>query len=158
MEPEADDLMVEGMKKNYIDLDQYPQTAEIHNRCVQILANLYHAPLKEGEQATGTGCVGSSEAIMLAGLAMKRKWRDRRIAAGLSYDKPNIICGSNVQVCWHKMCKYFDIECREGKERKRVCAVQLMAGWSHWFLLLIVDYCVRGCCSGCLAGLFGIDC
>jgi glutamate decarboxylase len=113
MEPEAEDLMVEGLRKNYIDMDQYPQTAEIHNRCVQMLANLYHAPLAPGEKATGTGCIGSSEAIMLAGLAMKRKWKDHRIAAGLPYDKPNMIFGSNVQVCWHKMCKYFEIEIRE---------------------------------------------
>ncbi|KAG6962572.1 hypothetical protein JG687_00007074 [Phytophthora cactorum] len=113
MEPEAEDLMVEGLRKNYIDLDQYPQTAEIHNRCVTMLANLYHAPLEPGQTATGTGCIGSSEAIMLAGLAMKRKWKDRRIAAGLPYDKPNMVFGSNVQVCWHKMCKYFEIEIRE---------------------------------------------
>ncbi|RLN98363.1 hypothetical protein BBJ28_00011846 [Nothophytophthora sp. Chile5] len=113
MEREAEELMIEGLRKNYIDLDQYPQTAEIHNRCVQMLANLYHAPLEPGVQATGTGCIGSSEAIMLAGLAMKRKWKDRRIAAGLSYDKPNMVFGSNVQVCWHKMCKYFEIEIRE---------------------------------------------
>ncbi|POM77290.1 Glutamate decarboxylase, partial [Phytophthora palmivora] len=113
MEPEAEDLMVEGLRKNYIDLDQYPQTAEIHNRCVTMLANLYHAPLQAGEKATGTGCIGSSEAIMLAGLAMKRKRKDRRIAAGLPYDKPNMVFGSNVQVCWHKMCKYFEIEIRE---------------------------------------------
>jgi len=68
MEREAEELMIEGLRKNYIDLDQYPQTAEIHNRCVQMLANLYHAPLAEGVKATGTGCIGSSEAIMLAGL------------------------------------------------------------------------------------------
>ncbi|OQS04475.1 hypothetical protein THRCLA_03300 [Thraustotheca clavata] len=109
MEPEAEDLMLVGLKKNYIDMDQYPQTAEIHNRCVAILSNLFHAPGK----ATGTGCVGSSEAIMLAGLALKRKWRDRRLAAGLPADKPNMVFGSNVQVCWHKMCKYFEIEPRE---------------------------------------------
>ncbi|RLN69381.1 hypothetical protein BBP00_00000374 [Phytophthora kernoviae] len=113
MEPEAEDLMIEGLRKNYIDLDQYPQTAEIHNRCVTMLANLYHAPLEPGQQATGTGCIGSSEAIMLAGLAMKRRWKDRRIAAGLPDDKPNMVFGSNVQVCWHKMCKYFEIEIRE---------------------------------------------
>ncbi|KAG1703490.1 hypothetical protein DVH05_007437 [Phytophthora capsici] len=113
MEPEAEDLMVEGLRKNYIDLDQYPQTAEIHNRCVTMLANLYHAPLQSGQKATGTGCIGSSEAIMLAGLAMKRRWKDRHIAAGLPYDKPNMVFGSNVQVCWHKMCKYFEIEIRE---------------------------------------------
>jgi glutamate decarboxylase len=113
MEPEADDLMIDGLRKNYIDLDQYPQSAELHNRCVQILANLFHAPLGPGVQATGTGCIGSSEAIMLAGLAMKKKWKDRRIAAGLSYENPNMVFGSNVQVCWHKMCKYFEIEMRE---------------------------------------------
>ncbi|KAF1790798.1 Pyridoxal phosphate-dependent transferase [Phytophthora cactorum] len=113
MEKEAEELMIEGLRKNYIDLDQYPQTAEIHNHCVQMLANLYHAPIPGGEKATGTGCIGSSEAIMLAGLAMKRKWKDRRIAAGLSYEKPNMVFGSNVQVYWHKMCKYFEIEIRE---------------------------------------------
>ncbi|KAJ0404024.1 hypothetical protein ATCC90586_001322 [Pythium insidiosum] len=113
MEPEADDIMIEGLRKNYIDLDQYPQTAEIHNRCVQILSNLYHAPLQPGERGTGTGCIGSSEAIMLAGLAMKRKWRERRKAQGLPYDNPNMVFGSNVQVCWHKMCMYFEIEIRE---------------------------------------------
>ncbi|CCI41434.1 hypothetical protein ABG067_006833 [Albugo candida] len=113
MEPEAEDLMVEGLRKNFIDLDEYPQTAEIHNRCVTILSNLYHAPLGPGDRGTGTGCVGSSEAIMLAGLALKRRWKDRRIAAGLPYDKPNMVMGSNVQVCWHKMCKYFEIEARE---------------------------------------------
>ena len=83
MEPE-----VEGLRKNYIDLDQYPQTADLHNRCVTMLDNLYHEPLESGRTATGTKCIGSSEAIMLAGLAMKRKWKDRRIAAGLPYDKP----------------------------------------------------------------------
>ncbi|KAK1931071.1 Glutamate decarboxylase 4 [Phytophthora citrophthora] len=77
MEQEAEELMIEGLRKNYIDLDQYPQTAEIHNRCVQMLANLYHAPLDQGEKTTATGCIGSSEAIMLADLAMKRKWKDR---------------------------------------------------------------------------------
>lgn len=98
MEPEAEDLMVEGLRKNFIDLDEYPQTAEIHNRCVTILSNLYHAPLGPGDRGTGTGCVGSSEAIMLAGLALKRRWKDRRIAAGLPYDNPNMVMGSNVQV------------------------------------------------------------
>jgi glutamate decarboxylase len=113
MEPEADAIMLEGLRKNYIDLDGYPQTAEIHNRCVQILASLYHAPLAPGEKAIGTGAIGSSEAIMLAGIAMKRRWKDRRIEKGLSYNKPNIVFGTNVQVCWHKMCKYFDLEMRE---------------------------------------------
>lgn len=115
MEPEAEDLMFQGMKKNYIDLDQYSQTADIHNRIVHMLAKLYHAPLPEGEKPIGTGCIGSSEAIMLAGLAMKRKWKLNRLEAGLPADKPNIVFGSNVQVCWHKMCRYFEIEMREAE-------------------------------------------
>jgi glutamate decarboxylase len=109
MEPEATAMMLEGMKKNSIDMDQYPQTTEIHHRCVAILSSLFHAPGK----GIGTGCIGSSEAIMLAGLAMKRIWRDRRRAQGLSSDKPNIVFGSNVHICWHKMCNYFEIEPRE---------------------------------------------
>ena len=113
MEPEADDIMMHGLHKNFIDLDEYPQTAEIHNRCVQILANLYHAPLQSGEKATGTGTVGSSEAIMVASLAMKRRWKARRIAQGLPHDTPNMVFGANVQVWWHKMCNYFSIEARE---------------------------------------------
>lgn len=51
--------------------------------------------------------------ICTAVLAMKWKWRDSRRAKGLSFDKPNIVCGSNVQVCWHKACRYFDVECKE---------------------------------------------
>ncbi|KAF0686000.1 hypothetical protein As57867_022134, partial [Aphanomyces stellatus] len=109
MEPEAEELILEGMRKNYIDLDQYPQTAELHNRCVAMLGDLFNSPGKP----IGTSCVGSSEAIMLAGLAMKRKWKLRREAQGLPADKPNIVMGANVQVCWHKMCRYFEIECRE---------------------------------------------
>lgn len=113
MEPEAEELMMEGMKKNFIDFDEYPQTTEIHVRCVNMLARLFNAPLQENEDGTGTATIGSSEAIMLAGLAMKRQWQNARKAKGLPYDKPNIVCGSNVQVCWHKMCRYFEIECRE---------------------------------------------
>eukprot|EP00339_Tiarina_fusa_P010075 CAMPEP_0117009696 /NCGR_PEP_ID=MMETSP0472-20121206/8735_1 /TAXON_ID=693140 ORGANISM="Tiarina fusus, Strain LIS" /NCGR_SAMPLE_ID=MMETSP0472 /ASSEMBLY_ACC=CAM_ASM_000603 /LENGTH=476 /DNA_ID=CAMNT_0004712041 /DNA_START=118 /DNA_END=1548 /DNA_ORIENTATION=+ len=113
MEPEAEELMMEGMKKNYIDFDEYPQTAELHNRCVTMLSHLFNAPLGGDDKGTGTGTIGSSEAIMLAGLAMKWRWQKRRKSQNLSTEKPNLVCGSNIQVCWHKMCRYFDIECRE---------------------------------------------
>jgi glutamate decarboxylase len=113
MEQEAIDIMVHGMSKNIIDIDEYSQSAEMGVRCVNFLANLWHAPLDDGENATGTATVGSSEAIMLAGLAMKWRWKEKRRAQGKPIDKPNCVFGANVQVCWHKMCKYFDIECRE---------------------------------------------
>eukprot|EP01094_Clydonella_sp_ATCC50884_P003892 TRINITY_DN129_c0_g1_i5.p1 TRINITY_DN129_c0_g1~~TRINITY_DN129_c0_g1_i5.p1 ORF type:complete len:499 (+),score=164.85 TRINITY_DN129_c0_g1_i5:99-1595(+) len=110
MEPEAEALMATAMRKNFIDIDEYSQTAELQNRCVNMLAHLFHAPASEG---VGTSTIGSSEAIMLAGLAMKWRWRDWKKGRGEAADQPNIVCGANVQVCWHKMCRYFEIECRE---------------------------------------------
>ena len=80
MDTEADRLMAESLSKNFIDSDEYPQTAEIHNRCVNMLARLFHAP--EHHDSVGCATVGSSEAIHLAGLALKWRWRARRQAAG----------------------------------------------------------------------------
>jgi len=110
MEPEAAELMTATLAKNYIDQDEYPQTTVIQNRCVAMLAELFHAP--KGSQPTGTGTVGSSEAIQLAGLAMKWRWRARQAAAGKPTDRPNIVMGANVQVVWEKFARYFDVEPR----------------------------------------------
>ena len=71
----------------------------VQNRCVNMIARLFHTPLGESEDAIGVGTVGSSEAIMLAGLAFKRKWQNKRKAEGKPFDKPNIVTGANVQVC-----------------------------------------------------------
>ena len=110
MEPEAERLMAETFDKNMIDKDEYPQTAEIERRCVNIVANLFNAPEEGG--AVGVSTIGSSEAVMLAGLAMKWRWRARRAAAALSGDRPNMVLGSNVQVVWEKFCRYWDVEPR----------------------------------------------
>ncbi|THU70984.1 hypothetical protein C4D60_Mb08t30750 [Musa balbisiana] len=98
MEPECDKLIMAAINKNYVDMDEYPVTTELQNRCVNMIAHLFNAPLGESEAAVGVGTVGSSEAIMLAGLAFKRKWQNRRKAEGKPYDKPNIVTGANVQV------------------------------------------------------------
>jgi glutamate decarboxylase len=103
-------LMDETADKNIIDKDEYPQTAEIEARCVNIIANLWHAD--EAERATGCSTTGSSEAAMLAGLAMKWRWRERQRAAGKPTDRPNLVTGSNVQVCWEKFMRYWDVEPR----------------------------------------------
>ncbi|MGA9159595.1 MAG: pyridoxal-dependent decarboxylase, partial [Actinomycetota bacterium] len=103
MEPEADRLMAEAFDKNMIDKDEYPQTAEFERRCVNMVAHLFHAP--EDGDAVGASTIGSSEAVMLAGLALKWRWRARRTAAGKSTDRPNLILGSNVQVVWEKFCR-----------------------------------------------------
>ncbi|KAH0982094.1 hypothetical protein GBA52_009271 [Prunus armeniaca] len=97
MEPECDKLMMASINKNYVDMDEYPVTTELQNRCVNIIAHLFNAPLEESESAVGVGTVGSSEAIMLAGLAFKRKWQNKRRAEGKPIDNPNIVTGANVQ-------------------------------------------------------------
>jgi glutamate decarboxylase len=111
MEPEAEKLMAECASKNMIDKDEYPQTAELEKRCVAIIAHLWH--VHDIETATGCSTTGSSEACMLGGLALKWRWRQRRQAAGLPTDKPNLVTGSNVQVCWEKFCRYWDVEPRQ---------------------------------------------
>src|SRR5580700_4867247 len=132
MEPEAEVLMAECAAKNMIDKDEYPQTAELEHRCVNILSNLWHAPtsliVAGGQTASGyedtgepqpagaaTGCstTGSSEACMLGGLALLWRWRQRRKAAGAdAAAKPNLVMGANVQVCWEKFCRYWEVEPR----------------------------------------------
>ncbi|XP_010101063.2 glutamate decarboxylase 1 [Morus notabilis] len=118
MEPECDKLIMASINKNYVDMDEYPVTTELQNRCVNIIAHLFNAPLGESEAAVGVGTVGSSEAIMLAGLAFKRNWQNKRKAEGKPYDKPNIVTGANVQVCWEKFARYFEVELKEVKLRE----------------------------------------
>lgn len=103
--------MQEALAKNFIDYEEYPQSAEIQNRCVNMIARLFNAPDNDQEaNAVGTSCIGSSEAIMLGVLAMKRKWVNKRKAEGKPFDKPNLIMNSAVQVCWEKATRYFDVE------------------------------------------------
>jgi len=111
MEPQARALIDECLDKNMIDKDEYPQTAELERRCVAMLAALWGAGATDGE-ATGCSTTGSSEACMLGGLALKWRWRERRRAAGLPTDRPNMVMGANVQVCWEKFCRYWDVEPR----------------------------------------------
>ncbi|KAI9368507.1 pyridoxal phosphate-dependent transferase [Aspergillus egyptiacus] len=94
MEDEAEKLMSESLSKNFIDYEVYPQSAKIQNRCVNMITRLFNAPTNsEDEHPVGTSTVGSSEAIMLGTLAMKKRWQN-----------------SAVQVCWEKAARYFDIE------------------------------------------------
>lgn len=113
MDPEAEKLMAETFDKNMIDKDEYPSTAAIEERCVSMVADLFNAPdldPSDPSSATGVSTIGSSEAVMLAGLAMKWRWRARREAAGKDTAKPNLIMGTNVQVVWEKFGRYFDVE------------------------------------------------
>ena len=108
MEPEAQKLMAETFDKNMIDKDEYPQTAELELRCVHMLADLWHSP--DPAATLGTSTIGSSEACMLGGLALKWRWRERMRKRGKEAGRPNLVMGSNTQVCWHKFVRYWDIE------------------------------------------------
>src|SRR6478752_5537120 len=108
MEPEAQELIAMNLHRNFIDHAEYPRTAEIEQRCIRMLADLFHAPGK----TTGARTQGSSEAIMLGALSLKWKWRERREAAGKDTSRPNLVFGGDVHVVWEKFCRYFDVEPR----------------------------------------------
>jgi glutamate decarboxylase len=130
MDPHADRLLAECAAKNMIDKDEYPQTAELESRCVNILADLWHAA--DAREAVGCSTTGSSEACMLAGLAMTRRWRARRRAAGQPAGRPNLVMGANVQVCWEKFARYWDVEAR---------LVPLAPGRTHLTAAEATRYC-----------------
>jgi glutamate decarboxylase len=108
MEPEAQRLIAENLHRNFIDHAEYPRTAELEQRCIRMLADLFHAP----SETTGARTQGSSEAIMLGALSLKWNWRKRREAAGMPTDRPNLVFGGDVHVVWEKFCRYFDVEPR----------------------------------------------
>ncbi|TID30932.1 hypothetical protein CANINC_000454 [Pichia inconspicua] len=125
----AKKLILENFTKNLADCDEYPMMVEMQDRCISILADMWHAPLvvedsgietphhtknfaKYKTRAIGTPCTGSSEAIMLGGLAMKKNWQARRKAAGKSIENPNILMASCAQVALEKFATYFDVENR----------------------------------------------
>ncbi|KAF2162175.1 hypothetical protein M409DRAFT_69380 [Zasmidium cellare ATCC 36951] len=111
MEDEAEKLMIDAFSKNFIDYEEYPVSADIQNRCVSMIARLFNIPAHdENTNAMGTSTIGSSEAIMLATLAMKKRWQNKRKAEGKDYSNPNIVMNSAVQVCWEKAARYFDVE------------------------------------------------
>jgi glutamate decarboxylase len=110
MEREAEALMIENLSKNMSDADEYPAMMAMHARCVSIIAHLWG--VQKGETAIGSATTGSSEAIHLGGLAMKRRWQEKRMAEGKDTLKPNIIMGSNAQVALEKFARYFEVEAR----------------------------------------------
>ena len=110
MDREADGLIMENISKNLADADEYPAMMDLHARCISIIAHLWG--VQKGETAIGSATTGSSEAIHLGGLAMKRRWQEKRMANSKDTSKPNIIMGSNAQVALEKFARYFEVEAR----------------------------------------------
>lgn len=110
MDEYATRIMAETMDKNMIDKSEYPQTAEIERRCVNILGKLWNSP--EKPYRTGASTIGSSEACMLGGMAALFRWKDRRRKQGKPTDKPNFVISSAFQVVWEKFAHYWEVEMR----------------------------------------------
>jgi len=109
-EPEAVETATRNMFKNYIDHDMYPQLFAMEKRMIKWLHQLWNGPA--GVEPYGAATVGSSEACMLAGLAHKWNWRQKREKEGKDATRPNMVTGGNVQIVWKKFLRYFDVEPR----------------------------------------------
>lgn len=107
----AQKLIDQNLNKNLADNDEYPQLIHMNERCISMLAKLWQS---DTDVNTPLGCAttGSSEAIMLGGLAMKRQWEKTMKNAGRPNGKPNIVMSSACQVALEKFARYFDVECR----------------------------------------------
>jgi len=101
--------MLENLSKNFIDVEEYPGLGEIEKRCVNMIGSLFHAPVDKDGCAVGISCIGSSEAIILATIAAKKRWQNKRKAEGKPLDKPNMVMSAAVQVCWEKAARYIEI-------------------------------------------------
>ena len=100
--------MAAASKINFIDGEEYPSMETLDHRCVSMISRLFHAPRdNEEDEAVGTSTIGSSEAIILAVLAAKRRWKNKRKAEGKSTESPgpNIVMNAGVQVCWEKAAR-----------------------------------------------------
>jgi glutamate decarboxylase len=111
-----------GSQVNLADASVYPASVLIHDTVVKMVAELWHAPkpasLDDGSTTySGAGTVGSTEACLLAGLALKMRWRrwyaERK---GLGDDdqvlgvRPNLVISSCYQAAWEKFFRYFDVQ------------------------------------------------
>ncbi|KAL7483135.1 hypothetical protein ACHAW6_008786 [Cyclotella cf. meneghiniana] len=118
-EEEEQAVALIGAQINIADASVYPASIELHNSTVNMIANLWHAPKPpHGQDYVGSGTVGSTEACLLAGLALKFRWRkwyakrhnltDQEILAV----RPNLVISSAYQAAWEKLFRYFDVEAK----------------------------------------------
>ncbi|KAJ5954299.1 hypothetical protein N7501_008578 [Penicillium viridicatum] len=102
----AINIMVAGSLRNQPCIEEYPSLADFREKCVSMLANLWNAP----SGFFGAATTGSSEAVLLGGLAMKRQWQLQHPSHLNS--RPNVLIGANAHICVNKVANYFDVEAR----------------------------------------------
>ena len=109
MEPEAQRIIAENLHRNFIDHAEYPISAEIEQRCVRMLADLFHAPGRD-DRLPDPG--------LLRGDHARRAVPEVEVEASAARggraldDEPNLVFGGDVHVVWEKFCRYFDVEPR----------------------------------------------
>lgn len=94
----------------------------------------------------GTATTGSSEAIMLGGLALKKRWQAKRKAAGKSMHEPgpNIVMGAEAQVALEKFARYFDVECRLVPVSKEVSRIGVRSGQDARLMVELIRHVCQG--------------
>uniref|UniRef100_A0A0G4F0K1 Glutamate decarboxylase n=1 Tax=Chromera velia CCMP2878 TaxID=1169474 RepID=A0A0G4F0K1_9ALVE len=132
-EPEESEIAKLGLSINIADQTVYPWTFRLHDDVVNMIADLWHCPRLPATIAAGVfagaGTVGSTEACLLAGLALKFRWRTWYAQQkGLSEaevrrEYPNMIISSMYQACWEKLFRYLDIEPRLVHPRSNEMAI-----------------------------------
>lgn len=105
-EPELEQIYAETASINLMNREEYPASSDIEQECINAIAGLWH---EDDGRFIGCSTSGSSEAVMLAGLAMLRIWQEGHGADGTS---PNLVFGAHVHVCWPKFCNYWNVEPR----------------------------------------------
>ena len=97
MEPQADKLMAECFDKNMIDKDEYPQTAELEMRCVEILSWLWNAPDSAGNRVLhdrlerGRDARGACAQTSLAEAAHRRQQTRRQAQPGHGHQRSGLL-------------------------------------------------------------------
>ena len=121
-EEEEKEVALMGLKVNLADQTVYPQSYKMHDSVVNMIARLWHCPepsdFSDYGVFAGAGTVGSTEACLLAGLALKFRWRKwfakRHQLEGSEVlsERPNIVISSCYQAAWEKLIKYMNIDCK----------------------------------------------
>jgi glutamate decarboxylase len=82
---------------NAINRAEYPGVTAMETACLRMLAQLWHGD----EQVAGCATTGSSEAALVAGAMMRRRWRSATVQTDRA---PELVVCSSAHVCWLKFC------------------------------------------------------
>ncbi len=111
-------LVIDSLGKNFIDHEEYPQTNVLANRICWMIGEWYGTEFSSDDTPDlwksgmyGSVTIGSSEAVMLALVAHRERWKIRN--AGSSYrnpnDRPFFLTSTHVHTCWDKFGRYYDV-------------------------------------------------